>query len=226
MIIEKLEVVDSTNKYIEKFIKGGEDVVVIAKKQTCGMGTKGRSFSSNEGGLYFSRLSFYKDFAAKDCYLITVNAAVAVVKTLLAFGLRAQIKWPNDILIGGKKICGILIKNALKGDKIAHSVIGIGVNANNELPTELLNIATTMKNELGKNIDLDALFLTLDLNLSMRANIDEYKAFSAVLGKKITVIRGENSLVHTAVDILPDGRLLLDNGELLSSAELDLKIKI
>lgn len=226
MIIEKLKKTDSTNKYIEKYVKGGEDAVVCAKMQTAGMGTKGRSFSSEEGGLYFSRLSFYKDFCAKDCYFITINASMAVVKTLLAFGINAQIKWPNDVLVNGKKICGILIKNVLSGDKISHSVIGIGINANNKLPPELSDIATTMQAETGTKIDLDALFLTLNLNLSMRSDISEYKKFSAVLGKKITVIRGESFSVHTATDILPDGRLLLDNGETLSSAELDLKVKI
>lgn len=226
MIIEKLNEVDSTNKYIEKYIGGGNDVVVFANKQTGGMGTKGRSFSSEEGGLYFSKLKFYKDFPAEKGYDITINASMAVIKTLLAFGVSAKIKWPNDILVGDKKICGILIKNAICGKKITHSVIGIGINANNALPKELCDIATSMKLEIGKEIDLNALFLTLNVNLSMPSDLEEYKAYSAVIGKKVTVLRGEERYEQTPVDVLSDGRLLLASGEALSCAELDLKIKI
>ena len=226
MRIETLNEVDSTNKYIERYIGGGEDAVVFAKKQTGGMGTKGRSFSSEEGGLYYSRLRFYDNLCASEGYGVTVNASMAVIKTLLAFGVHAKIKWPNDILVGNKKICGILIKNAICGNKITHSVIGIGINVSNPLPPELSDIATSIKLETGKTIDLNALFLTLNLNLSMPADINEYKKYSAVLGKKITVLRGNERYEQTPVDILPDGRLLLQNGEALSCAELDLKIKI
>ena len=226
MIIERLQSVDSTNKYIEKYVKGGENAVVCADEQTGGMGTKGRSFCSEKGGLYVSRLVFYDNLDAKDCYKINVNAAMAVVKTLLAYGIKPQIKWPNDILVGGKKICGILIKNALSGNKISYSITGTGINVNNDLPEELKNIATNMKTECGKELDLNAVFLTFNLNSAGNCTIEEYKKYSAVIGREITVLRGETSYKAVCEDILPDGRLKLENGELLSAAEINLKIKI
>lgn len=226
MIIEKLQSVDSTNKYIEKYIKGRENAVVCAETQTGGMGTKGRSFSSEKGGLYVSRLTFYNDLAANNFYKINVNAAMAVVKTLLAYGIKPAIKWPNDILVGGKKICGILIKNVVSGNKIDYSVIGTGLNVNNELPPELNGIAVSMKEIAGKEFDLNGVFLTFNLNASTDSSIEEYKKFSAVIGREITVTRGEKVYKAFCEDVLPDGRLLLKGGELLSSAEVDLKIKI
>lgn len=226
MIIEKLETVDSTNKYIEKYIKGGENAVVCAAEQSGGMGTKGRSFCSEKGGLYVSRLVFFENLNAKDCYKININAAMAVVKTLLAYGIKSQIKWPNDILVNGKKICGILIKNTISGNKIAYSVIGTGINVNNELPDELKETATSMKKILGKEFDLNGVFLTFNLNSAIPSSIEEYKKYSAVIGKEITVVRGEKSYKAVCRDILPDGRLELCDGELLSSAEINLKIKI
>lgn len=226
MIIEKLQSVDSTNKYIEKYIKGRENAVVCAETQTGGMGTKGRSFSSEKGGLYVSRLTFYNDLAANNFYKINVNAAMAVVKTLLAYGIKPAIKWPNDILVGGKKICGILIKNGVSGNKIDYSVIGTGLNVNNELPPELNGIAVSMKEIAGKEFDLNGVFLTFNLNASTDSSIEEYKKFSAVIGREITVTRGEKVYKAFCEDVLPDGRLLLKGGELLSSAEVDLKIKI
>lgn len=226
MIIEKLQSVDSTNKYIEKYVKGRENAVVCAETQTGGMGTKGRSFSSEKGGLYVSRLTFYSDLAATDCYKINVNAAMAVVKTLLAYGIKPAIKWPNDVFANGKKICGILIKNGISGNKIDYSIVGTGLNVNNVLPPELSGIATSMKEIAGKEFDLDGVFLTFNLNASTNSSIDEYKKFSAVIGKEITVTRGENVYKAFCEDILPDGRLLLGSGELLSSAEVDLKIKL
>lgn len=226
MVIEKLQSVDSTNKYIEKYIKGRENAVVCAETQTGGMGTKGRSFSSEKGGLYVSRLTFYNGLAANNFYKINVNAAMAVVKTLLAYGIKPAIKWPNDILAGGKKICGILIKNGISGNKIDYSVIGTGLNVNNELPPELNDIAVSMKEIAGKEFDLNGVFLTFNLNASTDSSIEEYKKFSAVIGREITVTRGEKVYKAFCEDILPDGRLLLKGGELLSSAEVDLKIKI
>lgn len=67
------------------------------------------------------------------------NASVAVCRTLENYGLTAEIKWPNDVYVQGKKICGILIENVFSGDRISSSVVGIGVNVNNSLPEELKN---------------------------------------------------------------------------------------
>lgn len=226
MIIEKLEKTQSTNEYIKKFIKKGEDAIVVAKSQTAGMGTKGRSFISELGGLYFTKLTFHHNLKVSQSWQIMAGAALAVVKTLLAFGVQSQIKWPNDIIANGKKICGILISNAFKGEFVDYSIVGIGLNVNNNISDEIKDIAISIKDILGKEVDLESVFLTLMLNLSSTASLSEYRAYSAVIGKKVTVIRGENRFESEVLDILENGALKLSNGEVLYAGELNLKIEI
>lgn len=223
-VIERLSSVDSTNKYIQKYVKKRTPAVVRADRQTAGCGTKGRSFISDEGGLFFSRLTYYTAFPARDAFKIMVDYSVGVVKTLKAFGVDSSIKWPNDILVNGKKICGILIKNGFCGDFVDYTVAGVGLNVNNDIASEIRGIATSMKEESGKEYNLDEVFFTLLQNVAVGSDIAEYRTYSAVLGKKIKVIRTSGETQETAVSVTDDGRLVLSDGEILSAAELDLKI--
>lgn len=223
-VIERLKTVDSTNKHIEKYLKKRTPAVVRADKQTAGCGTKGRSFISDEGGLYFSRLTYYTALPAREAFKIMVDYAVGVVKTLKAFGVESSIKWPNDVLVNGKKICGILIKNGFCGDFVDYSIVGLGLNVNNQIADEIKNIATSMKMASGKEFDLEQVFFTLLQNVSAGSDIAEYRTYSAVIGKKIKVIRDGGTLDEIAISVTDDGRLVLSNGEVLSAAELDLKI--
>ena len=219
-----LDEVDSTNDYIERYIKGGEDVAVAAKAQTKGRGTKGRSFVSDEGGLYVSVLKFYYNLPADRAFSIISDTAVAVVKTLSAFGISAKIKWPNDIFVDGKKICGILTESALTGDIVDHSVIGIGINLNNDIPPELADIAVSAKRILNKQVDIKAVLFTLLYNLEQKQEVDLYARYSCVLGQSITVFKPDGSSFSAiAEEILPDGRLKLCGGEVLTSAEIKIK---
>lgn len=226
MIIERLNKVDSTNEYVKKFIKKRQNVVVVAKEQSGGKGTKGRSFISEKGGLYFTNLVFHQNLKASCSWQIMAGTALAVVKTLLAYGVKSQIKWPNDILVNGKKICGILITNAFSGEFVDYSIVGVGLNVNNPISDEIKDIATSIKQVTNKELDLEGVLLTLIMNLNYNnVELNDYKKFSAVLGKQITVIRGNKTFKDTPVDILPNGGLLLQSGEILYAGELDLKIK-
>lgn len=226
MIIEHLAKVDSTNEYIKKHIKKRADAIVYADFQTAGKGTKGRSFISDNGGLYLSKLTFYTNLLASNSWSIMTDTAMAVVKTLLAFGVDAKIKWPNDIIANGKKICGILTQNAFCGERVDYSLVGIGINLNNDIAKEIEDIAISVKQITGKDCDKESFFLSLMLNLSSPSSLEEYKAFSLVLGKQITVVRGDESFECVAEDILSDGGLKLSNGETLYAGEVGLKIKI
>ena len=157
-------------------------------------------------------------------FTVMVNSAMAVVATLAAFDITAGIKWPNDVIVNGKKICGILIKNALQGDLVDYSVIGIGLNVNNEISSEIRDIATSISLVLGKEVDKKSVFFTLMQNLEQEYDISQYKKYSLLLGKSVTVLRGENTFEAQVLDVLEDGRLLLTNGEALSAGEIDLKI--
>lgn len=226
MIIERLKSIPSTQDYIKKYIPKRQNAVVVAEEQTAGKGTKGRTFISEKGGLYVSKLHFHEFLPAKDCHQIMVNTAMAVVKTLLAFGVDARIKWPNDIWVNNKKICGILTQNSFKGEFVDYSLVGIGVNLNNDIAKEIVDIAISLKQATQKEVDGQAFLLTLLHNLNQTSLISDYKAYNLVLGKQITVCKDNQNYSAIAVDILQDGALLLDNGEKLYAGELNVKISL
>lgn len=221
MTIISLEETTSTNEEVKKYIENRQNVAVVAERQTSGKGTKGRSFDSQKGGLYVSFLRFYDNLLAENSNKIVENTAVSVVKTLRAFDVNAKIKWVNDIFVNGKKICGISTQNVFKGKYVDYSIIGVGININNDLDESLKDIAISTKQVLGKKLDIKAVLATLVYNLELPQEEGLYVRYSCVLGRKIKVIKscGEEYFA-VAKNILPDGRLLLDNGEKLSAAEI------
>lgn len=206
--------IPSTNEYVKTRIAERKDIIAIAKKQSAGKGTKGRSFSSNEGGVYLTKLVFHEDFPAKDAFLIMARTAVAVCKTLEEFSISPVIKWANDVFVNGRKICGILIENVFSGNQISSSVIGVGLNVNNPLPTELKEIATTMREELGKSLDVERVEAILIDRLSKVFEMDEYLKRIGFLGQTVNVTVGEELVPATPVCVERDGGLVLEiNGE-------------
>lgn len=226
MKIEFLEEIDSTNEYIKRYLSAGEDTIVVAKRQTGGKGTKGRSFLSAEGGVYLSALNFYKDFPAKDAFLIMAHAAVAVCRTAEAFGLDPEIKWSNDVLISGKKLAGILVENVLDGDKIKSGIVGIGLNVCNDL-SALGGIAVSLSEAAGRRIPVSEARDRLIENLQDKDSFQDYLDRVRFLGREVVVTDRSGSYKAKAVKILADGRLQVERaGEeiLLAAAEISLKI--
>lgn len=214
--------IDSTNNYAKTLPDGKEDVVIVAKRQTGGRGSKGRSFISETGGIYLSFLRF-DAVKTENAFSIMANAAVAVVKTLAAFGIDGGIKWPNDVFVGGKKICGILIENVFSGDTVHRSVTGIGLNVNNPIAAEIGDIAVSMKEISGKEFPLKDVLATLVYNLTLPTDMEYYAEKSIILGKEITVVKDGAEYSAVADEILGDGRLKLRSGEILSAAEVTIK---
>ena len=213
--------ISSTNEYCETH-DFAEDTVVIAKRQTGGKGTKGRSFSSREGGVYLSlvRLNPCK---TDNAFSIMIASCMAVVKTLESYGVSPKIKWANDVYLSGKKICGILIKNSFEGENVKKSITGIGVNVNNDLPEELKDIAVNLKFLVGE-VDTAEFAKKLIENLYGKYTIAEYKSYNMVLGREITVLSGEKSYKAVAKDISDDGNLILENDEKLSYGEISVRL--
>lgn len=155
MKILHFNTIDSTNTYALKNFEELEDfTVVTADEQTLGRGRFDRSWvSKGFGNIY---LSFVLKPTKKD-YLanLTQYLSVTTAKVLEDFGAKAEIKWPNDVLIEGRKICGILCESSLKNNSIQGVVLGIGVNLN--MPEEIINSidkpATSLNLVLGKSID-------------------------------------------------------------------------
>lgn len=226
MKIIELESINSTNEYCKTHATDG-DFIVIARRQTAGKGTKGRSFASDEGGLYVSVNRIYDNFPACDAFKIMINTCVAVCKTLETYGLTPVIRWANDVLVDGKKICGTLIENTFCGEIIARSVAGCGLNVNNELLEDLKAIATTMKEQAGHSFDIAKVKNQFICNLKKEYTVEDYKSYINWLGQEVTLKSGEEETRVTAVDILSDGRLKVNKcGNMLeiSAAEISLRL--
>lgn len=151
----------STNDVVEKFARDGvrEGVAVFAESQTRGRGRLGRKWMSPpRQGLWFSVL-FRPHLPPAAATQLTVMAATAVARALrLQTGLSPQIKWPNDILLNGKKAVGILTELSAELDEVRHVILGIGVDVNvREFPADLRDIATSLAIELGSSVDRAAL---------------------------------------------------------------------
>ncbi|MFY9556476.1 MAG: biotin--[acetyl-CoA-carboxylase] ligase [Blastocatellia bacterium] len=153
----RFETVSSTNDVARELAASGtpEGLCVISREQTAGRGSQGRSWVSTRcSGLYFSVILRPEINAAKGMVL-TLAAAVAVAETLkLDFNVNADIKWPNDVLASGRKICGILVESAIEGDRLQYAVMGIGVNiSHSAFPAEIENSATSLLVETGRSIE-------------------------------------------------------------------------
>ena len=127
-----LERVDSTNDEARRHISDIDNLsVVSALSQTAGRGQRGNTWTSNAGeNLMFSIVLKSPALMAEDHFALNEISALSVADFLSTYGIKAEIKWPNDIYVGEKKICGILIENSFRGKTISSSIIGIGLNIN------------------------------------------------------------------------------------------------
>ncbi len=225
MKIVHFEEIDSTNNYCKRC--GDEDLIVVADRQSGGRGTKGRSFISSAGGIYVSVMRLYSGFESKNAFKIMVNSCVAVCETLKAFNLSPVIRWANDVLIRGKKICGTLIENTFQGENITRSIVGVGLNVNNALPHELDEIATTMSEESGSEQDIAAVRALLIENLQRDYSVDDYRKYINWFGNTVKVNTEQGSYAAVALGVEDDGRLVVQVGgqiKKISSAEVSLRL--
>jgi BirA family biotin operon repressor/biotin-[acetyl-CoA-carboxylase] ligase len=224
---EHFNCLDSTQNYAKEKRSDGRNLIVTATRQEGGRGTKGRNFVSEEGGVYLSKLSFYEEYPTKNAFRIMCGAAVSVCNVLRFYGLNPCIKWPNDVLVDDRKICGILIENVFSGQKIASSVVGIGLNVYNALSDELKSIATTMYEQTGKRFSVEEVTQRLIAELDVAHSMDEYRKFIGYMGREVTLILGDEHVHGILVSIDDEGGLLVEiNGKTrrLTAAEVSIRI--
>lgn len=214
-----IEETDSTNRWLKE--NGEGTMVVVADYQTAGKGCGTNSWESERGkNLTFSMLIHPTDIPASQQFRITEVVSVALCEVLerylltvpeLAEGL--SIKWPNDIYVGDKKICGVLIENRLQGNVIVDSIIGIGLNVNQ---TTFLSDApnpVSLRQLLGREIDREALlhdFLeTLETVSSSETTYSAYRNKLFRLGKQAVFLDKAGRFEGTIQDVETDGRLLI-----------------
>ena len=152
---------------------------------------------------------------------ITLAAGLAVCRAVqIVTGCQAKIKWPNDVLIDSKKLCGILTEMAAEADRVDFVIVGIGINANTAcFPEEIAHKATSILLETGRRIDrrtllrevLKRLEIYIDefLTDATGSIVKEYKTECATLGRQVQVLRGKKTLEGTAVDITDTGTLII-----------------
>ncbi len=223
--IQVFEQTTSTNDVIEKLARDGvkEGAVVFAESQTRGRGRLGRKWiSPTRKGLWFSVL-LRPSVNPQETTQLTVASATALrraIKTVT--GLSAEIKWPNDLLLGGKKVEGILTEMSAEVDRVRHIILGIGVDVNqdaNEFPAELRGIATSLKIEAGEAIsraglatemlrELDADYTRIGAGKFPQL-ADEWEAGCATIGKNVSVQMGARLIRGRAEALDDDGALLV-----------------
>ena len=229
MRIIRLEETDSTNIYAKARLKEGENLVVTARRQTGGKGTKGRSFASREGGVYLSRLFFWLKMPVTEAFRIMANASVAVCRTLENYGLTAEIKWPNDVFVNGKK-CGTAWTypmDVFSGDRISSSVVGIGVNVNNSLPEELKNTAISMSEAAGHLFDREDVENTLIAETGKAFDMREYRRRVGFLNRTVTLLSNGEARIVRALEVDERGGLIVESGgkrERVTAAEVSLRL--
>lgn len=147
--------IESTNNFAKQVADEAEEgTVIVAETQKSGRGRLGRNWQSPRGGINLSVI-LKPNISLDNAARLTLMAGLAVANTIRSFGLDARIKWPNDVLINGKKVSGILTEVNAEMEQIEFIVVGIGINANvdiNEFPPGIKEKATSLKKELGRDI--------------------------------------------------------------------------
>lgn len=222
----------STNDIVDKLARDGvkEGVVVFAESQTKGRGRLGRKWiSPSKKGLWFSIL-LRPELRPPEMTRLTISSATALRRAIQSqTGLRAEIKWPNDILIRGKKVAGILTELSAELDRVKYVILGIGVDVNlshSEFPAELRKLATSLKAELGKPVSRAGLAIAilkeLDrdysavMNGGFQALADEWEEHCGTIGHRVKIRIGQRQVSGRAESLGEDGALQVrtDHGHL------------
>jgi BirA family biotin operon repressor/biotin-[acetyl-CoA-carboxylase] ligase len=212
-----------------------EGTVVLAGRQTAGRGRLDRSWISPRGGLYFTVILRP---AAEHLKALVIIAALAVARAIERLtGLQTSLKWPNDVLVAGRKLSGILSESELVGEGVSYALVGMGVNVNADMAAygEAAPSATSVMMELGREVSREALaagilneFEGLYLAAQAGEAIDqEWRARLSTLGKEVRVRFGEQVEEGLAEDVDSDGSLILRraNGSRVTIAAGDVTLR-
>mgnify|MGYP000063227329 FL=1 len=236
------DTIDSTNTKAQELAEKGypSGTLVVADKQESGKGRRGRSWVSPSGTGIFMTLMIKPDINPNNASMLTLVAALAVAKAITSVtGEEAMIKWPNDIVVNGKKVCGILTEMNAQFDYINHIVVGIGINVHNEsFPEEISQMASSLMIEAGgKRFHraqiiaetmsyfeqyYDTFLQTQDLSALVR----EYDELLVNMNKAVRVLDPKEPFDGKAMGITPKGELIVDTWEsrkLVSSGEVSVR---
>lgn len=236
------EETDTTNNRARELALEGapEGTLVVAEKQTAGRGRRGKVWESPLGTGIWMSLVLRPQIMPAEASVLTLLCGLATAEAIEAeTGLSAGIKWPNDILINGKKTVGILTEMDCEMSQVHFVIPGIGINVNTaSFPPELADVATSLYLESGKTVSrrrlvhkvlerLEGHYNTFLQTGSFSAMLEDYRKHCITLGKEVHVL-GREPFFAEALDITPEGELLVrrsDNGkeEVVFSGEVSIR---
>lgn len=215
--------VDSTNTWAKREAEAGaaDGTVLVADTQTAGKGRRGRSWSSPSGYAAYMSIVLRPSILPERASMVTLVAGLSVASAIRSMGLEAKIKWPNDVVISGKKVCGILTEMSTQMEEINYLVLGIGINVNmTDFPEEIRDKATSICLESGKMVKRAELIAVVLRKFSiyydkflqcedLSAIQDEYNSMLINCNRRIRVLQPENGYEGTSDGINEKGELLV-----------------
>lgn len=230
--------IGSTNDEAKRLADSGapEGTLVVADEQTTGRGRAARRWITPRGAALALSLILRPDIAAAHAPRLTMLAGLAGCEAIeQVAGAHTQLKWPNDVLIGGKKTGGILVEAALEGERLKYAVVGIGINVScTPPPAEVDFPATSLEAESGRAVDRVTLLRTLlghieehYTELSENGLFREWRARLTLMDAPVVVRAPEGELRGQPVDVDPDGalRLRLESGEVRRVLAGDMRLR-
>lgn len=217
--------VDSTNTKAKFLAEEGavHGTLVVAEQQNAGKGRRGRSWNSQKGSGIWMTLILKPDILPQSASMITLIAALAIAKSVKKqYALDAKIKWPNDIVVNGKKICGILTEMSSDMESINHIVIGIGINANTKtFPEDIQDRATSISIEKENEI-INRSSLIADIMKEMEGLLDiffekenlafmkeEYESYLINIDRKVRILEPKSEYTGISLGIGNNGDLIV-----------------
>ncbi|MBV7276521.1 biotin--[acetyl-CoA-carboxylase] ligase [Clostridium sp. PL3] len=218
------QTIDSTNNKAKELANASDNgTVIISEEQTSGRGRLGRAWKAPKFKGIWMSIILKPDIDPPNIPKITQVGAAAVIKTLNDFNINAYVKWPNDIILNNKKVCGILTEMSGELNRINYVVMGIGINVSikkEEFPESLRDTATSLICETGNELKRKDLVTKLLNNFEILYNEFAYKnditnsikicrENSILIGKEIRVVKINNELFGKAIDLNEAGELVV-----------------
>lgn len=236
-----MNVTDSTNTQANHLAETGapHGTLVVADRQEAGRGRRGRVWESPAHTGIFMTLLLKPEIAPGNASMLTLVTALAVTKGIeRVTGLSPRIKWPNDIVVRGKKVCGILTEMSAQIDYVTHIVIGVGINVQNEdFPEEIAEVATSLKLETGNTVNraklIEAIWEEFEKyyeqfmqTQNLKAMVQEYNTYLVNRNQKVKVLDPKEPFEGLAQGITERGELVVDTWEarrLVTSGEVSVR---
>jgi len=235
--------IGSTNAKAKELaeIGKGHGTVIISEEQTLGRGRLGRNWLSPKYKGIWMSIILRPNILTENISKITLLGAAAVQKAIMKMGVNTSIKWPNDIVLNSKKVCGILTEMSGEIDHVNYLVMGIGINVNLEkedITIDLKDVATSIKIESGKHMERKLLLASI-LNIfeelyndfvendNIKETLEICRKNSILIGKEIQLINRGKVTIAKAIDISDKGELIVENNngnvEYIVSGEVSIR---